>query len=145
MSYIGIIGKIGQVTQLQLAVAAGLPLHRTPPDLQSDHHLPVQQHDQEEIIINCQGQILQLNGCILDMSNSHLSQHKCEDCHKLFETKEQLSCHDETNEFGCDECYICFTTKHLADMHELASHPGTYYALHHIAPSTMQEFARSNN
>ena len=91
MSYIGIIGKIGQVTQLQLAVAAGLPLHRTPSDLQSDHHLPVQQHDQEEIIINCQGQILQLNGCILDMSNSHLPQHKCEDCQKLFETKAFVS------------------------------------------------------
>ena len=37
----------------------------------------------------------------------------------------------------------CYTSQYLADLHELAEHPGTYYALHIIPHSTKLKFAHS--
>ena len=86
-----------------------------------------------------QDQIPQLDGCLPDtFSPPH---HQCENCHQIFGTKEQLCMHQEAHEYGCDDCRICHTSKHLTDMLELECHPGTYYALHHIRPATLREFA----
>ena len=83
--------------------------------------------------------IPQLDGCAPDIP----SPVQCADCHKVFETNEELNNHDETHEFGCEDCNLCFTTKQLCDLHELAKHPGSTYALLHIPYLTKLQFARN--
>ena len=68
---------------------------------------------------------------------------QCENCNQSFKTKDQLADHDEINQFGCDDCGLCYKSQYLADLHELAVHPGTYYALHIIPDSTKLQFAHS--
>ena len=83
--------------------------------------------------------IPQLDGCAPDIP----SPVQCADCHKVFETNEELNNHDETHEFGCEDCNLCFTTKQLCDLHELAKHPGSTYALNYIPYLTKLQFARN--
>ena len=68
------------------------------------------------------------------------SDSQCEHCGKPFKSKDDLELHYEANQWGCDECYLCYTSKELADLHELAEHPGTFYALQHIPNSTKLKF-----
>ena len=68
---------------------------------------------------------------------------QCDNCRKPFQTRDQLTEHDEIHQFGCDDCGICYTSQYFADLHELAVHPGTYYALHIIPDSTKLQFAHS--
>ena len=79
----------------------------------------------------------------LDGSKDAISSIQCDNCHKCFETRDQLTDHDELHQFGCDDCGICYTSQYFADLHELAEHPGTYYALNIIPHSTKLQFAHS--
>ena len=83
--------------------------------------------------------IPQLDGYAPDIPSSVL----CADCHKEFETEDELKNHDETHEFGCEDCNLCFTTQQLCDLHELAKHPGSTYALNYIPYLTKLQFARN--
>ena len=109
--------------------------------------------------------IPQLDGATLDMSTTILAQHDaflqlhpqpgpnqppkadsstlCGNCHKVFETGEELVQHDESHQFGCEDCHLCFTTQFLADLHELANHPGTVYAVNYIPHSTKVYFVNN--
>ena len=93
--------------------------------------------------------ITQIDGCSLDVSTTKLPQNsdldvsmskQCDNCLTVFETEEQREQHDETHQFGCEDCGICFTSKYYADLHELAKHPGTFYALNYIPHSTKLQF-----
>ena len=66
---------------------------------------------------------------------------QCQHCEKQFKTLEQLQIHDDANQFGCDNCYLCFQSKESADLHELAEHPGSVFALNHIPHATKIKFA----
>jgi len=70
-----------------------------------------------------------------------LSNKECDNCHKVFETADQLAQHNETYGFGCEDCFICYTSKLNVDLHELEMHPDTSYAREHIPTSTKLHFA----
>ena len=82
--------------------------------------------------------IPQLDGSALDTST-----HECDNCHKKFTTEEQLKHHDETYQYGCEDCSICYQSTNLFDLHELAEHPNTHYALNIIPHSTKLQYDRS--
>ena len=66
---------------------------------------------------------------------------ECDNCHRIFETINQLEDHNNGNQWGCDECLICFTSKLYADLHKLKELPDTSYLKDHIPTSTKLQFA----
>ena len=87
--------------------------------------------------------IPQLDGSI--QSSFSLSEIKCENCSKNFESEKMLTAHTDKHGWGCDDCFLCFTTKCAADLHELEYHGDTPeslgYICDHISVSTKQMFA----
>ena len=139
-------GRTGQ--QLLLHTGPSGPRQPLPAE-PSPTFLPVlhQQLQQAALVLPCQSDsdqalpgsgIPQLDGDAFDTST-----HECDNCHQKFTTEVQLKHHDETYKYGCEDCSICYRSTYLFDLHELAEHPNTHYALSIIPHSTKLQFARS--
>ena len=117
-------------TVYQSAAAQVAPPHQS---------IPLDGHNQEAApVLPCPSDIPQLDGNALDTRT-----HECENCHTKFTTEVQLKHHDEIFQYGCEDCNICYQSTYLFDLHELAEHPDSHYALSIIPHSTKLQFARS--
>ena len=132
-------GKTGQHPILHTGPYPSGPRQPLPSEA-SLTFLPVlhQQLQQAALALPCQSDIPQLDGIALETST-----HECENCHTKFKTESQLKHHDETFQYGCEDCSICYQSTYLFDLHELAEHPDSHYALSIIPQSTKLQFARS--
>ena len=78
-------------------------------------------------------------------SSFSLSEIKCENCGKNFESEKMLTVHTDKHRWGCDDYFLCFTTKCAADLHELEYHGDSPeslgYIRDHVSESAKQMFA----
>ena len=96
----------------------------------------------ESIPTNAEQHIPQLDGPMDMVALAQLtSQLNCENCGKIFHTKDAFKSHNDEHEWGCEDCSVCLTSKYLFDLHEMEYHPdSTSYIRDHIPESTKKLF-----